>query len=101
MNKIDGYIGLAAKAGKIAFGGEGVADAARHSRTYLALLAGDAADNTKKLVLNKCKSFGVKVIEYSTKDSLAHLLGKRSVSAVAILDKGLAEAIVKIFGGDR
>lgn len=101
MDKVKGYIGLAARAGKIAYGGEGATDAARHGRAHLVLLAQDASDNTKKLVLNKCKSFGVTVLLYSCKQEMGRALGKREVSAVAVCDRGLSMAITKIFGGDR
>lgn len=100
MDKIKGYIGLAARAGKLAYGGEGATDAVRRGRAGIVLLAQDASDNTKKLVLNKCKSYGVTVRLYSDKQCMGAALGKREVSAVAVCDKGLSAAITKIFGGD-
>jgi ribosomal protein L7Ae-like RNA K-turn-binding protein len=101
MNKIDGYIGLAAKARKLAFGSAEATDAARKGKAHLVIMADDASERTKKLVLNKCKSFGVTVFTYHSKEELGRILGKNQVSAIAVCDKGFSMAITKIFGGDN
>ncbi len=98
-SKFDGMLGLAAKAGKIIFGSEMSAEAARHKKAYLVVLATDASDRTKKLIRNKTTSFDVPLAEYGNIEHLAKILGKARVSCIAVSDEGFAKAMLKILWG--
>lgn len=97
--KLDGIIGIAVKAGKVAFGSEASVDYARNRKAKLVIIAKDASDRTKKLVNNKCNSFKVPVFEYQSIEHISRITGKRIVSVISVSDKGLAEAMLKIYGG--
>lgn len=97
--KPDGMIGMSVAAGKVAFGSEEAVNNVRRGRARLVIVATDASDRTKKLMYNKCNSFGVDIIEYETVEGLGHITGKNRVSALAVCDAGLAGAILKIYGG--
>ena len=90
-------IGLARRAGKIAFGANLVVSAIRSLRKpSLVLMASDASDNTKKKITDGCSYHGVKLVntEYSG-DVLAKTIGKTSdVMVVAIMDESFAKSII-------
>lgn len=94
-DKAQGMIGLAARAGRLVYGGDAGQIAVRRGKAYLVILACDAGERTKKLMQNKCSSFGVPIVEYETKETLGIILGKNIVSAVSVTDKNFADAILK------
>ena len=90
-------VGICKKSGHAICGTELICDAIRRNpeRVALVLAAGDASDNTKKKLTDKCAYYGVKLIiaEISIAE-LGAALGKSSaVAAVAVDDAGLARAI--------
>ena len=90
-------LGLARRAGKIVFGSDAAADAVRFGKAYIAIVATDASDRTKKLLNNKCNSFHVPLYEFSDCETLGQKLGKSAISALAVVDKSFAKAISDIF----
>ena len=86
-------LGLARRAGKLIYGSENTALKVRSGKAYLAIVASDASPTTKKLLQNKCKSFSVPLIEFSTKEDLGSVLGKSDISALGVSDRNLAKAI--------
>ncbi len=99
MHKLEGMIGLCVKAGRMAFGSEACESLVRSGRMPLVIVAEDAAENTKKRMQDKCKSFGTKLIFFGTVSSLAQSTGKGKVSVLGVRDTGFASAILKIYGG--
>ncbi len=99
MNKLERMVGLATRAGKVAFGSEMSVEAVRRGRAFVVLLANDASDRTKKLIRNKCASFGVRLLEYGSKSELGKITGKNNVSALAVLDREFANAVWRNYGG--
>ena len=92
-NKILGLLGIAAKAGKLA-SGEFAAEQAVKARTArLTIVAGDASDNTKKKFRDRCVHANCPILVLSSKQALAHAIGKGERSCIAVLDQGLAAAI--------
>lgn len=96
-NSILRMIGLAKKAGKIAFGANLAISAIRsHTKPKLVLLAKDASENTAKKVIDGCKYHEVSylVTEFSG-DVLAKTIGKTfDVMVIAIMDEGFARSII-------
>ncbi|MBQ6613851.1 MAG: ribosomal L7Ae/L30e/S12e/Gadd45 family protein [Clostridia bacterium] len=91
-------IGLCKKAGRLTSGVPLVCDAVREGRAFLTVYASGASENSVKRVCDKCKSYEtlVKALDV-TPEELAKAIGKSgAVAAVAILDRGFAEAIEKI-----
>ncbi|MBO4897994.1 MAG: ribosomal L7Ae/L30e/S12e/Gadd45 family protein [Clostridia bacterium] len=86
-------LGLARRAGKLIYGSENVVLSARQGKIKLAVMASDASERTKKLMQNKCKSFSVPLLEFSTKEELGSVLGKSDISALGVTDRNFAKAI--------
>ena len=81
MNKIFGMLGMATKAGKLLSGEFSVERAIKQRKVKLVIVAGDASDNTKKLFLDKCKYYNVKIVIYSDKKSLGKVITKKPIVA--------------------
>ncbi len=93
--KLQGMIGLAKRAGKIAQGTPMVCEAVRTKKAQLVLIATDASENAVKKVSNCCAYYQVACerISFSC-DELAHIIGKSGlIAAVAVCDASFAGAI--------
>lgn len=95
VDKILSYIGLAAKAGKLASGEFLTEKSVKEGKAKLVIVAEDASDNTKKLFINKCDYYHVRMEVLSNKEQLGHAMGKQFRASLAILDQGFSDAIVK------
>lgn len=98
-NKVAGYLGLAQKAGKIAAGDLAVINAIKNDSARLIITALDSAPSVKAALE---KEIGVKTVPvylWGQKVFLGTTVGKSSRGALAVLDKGFADAIEKVFLG--
>ena len=95
-DRLRSMIGIAQKAGKLVSGEFAAESSVRSGDAKLVIVAGDASYNTKKLFNNKCKHYGVPLIEVLTKEELGHSIGKEYRAVAAVLDKGIADAILKM-----
>ena len=91
-NKAYNYIGLAARAGRIASGAESVQHAVRSGKAKLMLLDTKASDNAKKSYRAMSENYGVPIIVL---DSPGAAAGKPAHICIAICDSGLAKAIIE------
>ena len=96
-DKIWGYLGLAAKAGKLVSGEFMTEKAVKQGTAKLVILAEDASDNTKKMFRNMCEFYHVEMYTMSSKEALGHGIGKQFRASLAVLDDGFAKAIKKQF----
>ena len=94
-SKAEGMIHLARKAGKLIYGSDAAVKAVRSGKAFLVILAGDASDNTRKLMNNKCHSFGTPIIEMMSAAELGEKFGKSDISVLAVSDKNFAKAIIE------
>ena len=88
-------IGLAAKAGKVVSGEFMTEKAVKEGRAFLVLVSEEASDNTRKMFTNMCTYYKVPLYFFGTKEELGHSMGKEMRASVAVLDSGLAKALVK------
>lgn len=95
VEKISSYIGLAMKAGKVSSGEFAVEKAVKEGKACIAVIAGDASQNTKKKFRDMCGYYQVPMIEFKTKEELGRLIGKEFRACIAVTDAGLAKAIQK------
>lgn len=93
--KVFSYIGLAAKAGKIASGEFMTENAVKEGKANLIIVAEDASNNTKKMFFNMCTYYEVPIYFFGEKTNLGHAIGKEFRASLALLDKGLADAVEK------
>ena len=98
MEKILGLIGLAKRAGKISSGEPICKDKIKSGDARLVIIAEDASDNTKKSLTNSCKYYNSPYVIFFSKEQLGCFCGGGFKSAVAVCDKGFAEAILKKLG---
>lgn len=92
--KIDSYITFAYLSKKLVLGSS-LLDLLSSNRVKLIILALDIGESQKKKFLDKAKFYNIPLIFYKTKDELADILHKGSVSCIAIKDTNLAKAILK------
>lgn len=88
-------LGLATKAGKVVTGEFSTEKAVKTGMAFLVVVAADASDNTKKKFRNMCEYYQVTMKEFSDKISLGNACGKEFRASLAVVDKGLAQAVLK------
>jgi ribosomal protein L7Ae-like RNA K-turn-binding protein len=90
-----GYLGLAARAGKLASGEFSVETAVKKRKAYAVIVAGDASDNTKKQFRNMCAFYQVPYFELADRLTLGRAVGKGMRASCAITDESLAKAAIR------
>ena len=95
QNKILSLISLAAKAGRIVSGEFATEKAVKDGTAAMAVIAGDASENTKKKFRNMCDFYKVPICIYADKDTLGHAIGKEFRASLAVTDQGFAKGITK------
>ncbi len=93
--KILALLGIAKKAGKVASGEYMTETAVKERTALLVLVSADASANTKKKFYDKCTYRSIPIYLFGGKEELGHAIGKEMCASLAILDSGLAEALVK------
>jgi ribosomal protein L7Ae-like RNA K-turn-binding protein len=67
----------------------------KEHKAALVIVAEDASDNTKKMFTNMCTYYKVPIYFFGEKTELGHAMGKEFRASLAVLDRGLADAIEK------
>ena len=93
--RLRGYLGLANRAGK-ALIGEAIAKMWTRKKIFLLIMASDAHSNTQAKLAHAAELDKILVIRLSSKAELGQALGFDEVSTVAIIDKGLSQAIIDV-----
>ena len=99
--RILNLLGLAAKAGRVASGGYAVRQAIEKGQAKLLIIAKDGAAETVADFRRLAAKYVVKTVAILTKEQLGKSLGKEQRAAVAVLDAGFSEALVKLMGVER
>lgn len=97
--KVLGLLGLATKAGKIAFGIESCKEAILKKKAKLVIVAEDAAKRTRQNVMELCEKENIPCIEFGTIEEISKSIGKNNKAVIAIKEKGFSLAIIKIING--
>lgn len=93
--KIYNLLGIATKAKYIASGEFSTEKAVKEHKASLVIVAQDSSDNTKKMFSNMCTYYKVPIYFFGDKNNLGHAIGKEFRASLAVLDKGLSDAIEK------
>ena len=88
-SKVLSLIGLATKAGKTVSGEFSTEKSVKTGKGFLALVADDASENTKKKFRNMCTYYEVPLYFLSDKESLEFR------ASLAVQDENFAKAIMK------
>ena len=94
IDKALNMISMAMKAGKLVSGEFACEQAIKDGSGYLCIIATDASNNTKKSFSNSCDFYEVKYIEYGTKESLGHAIGKEYRASIVVCDENLSLSIL-------
>ena len=92
MEKAKSFIGLAARAGRIAVGAQAVETAVRGGNACLVILDSLSSDNSQKKYMDMCRHYQVSC--YLMEDP-CQVAGKPGRMCIAVCDAGLAEQIEK------
>lgn len=98
-DKILGLIGLAMKAGKVAFGADSVEDNIIKRKIKLVILSEDSSERTKNKFIDICKKNNIPIITYGNIDSLSKTIGKSNKAILGIKDVNLAKSIKEKYNG--
>ena len=93
-------LGLAARAGGIAFGEGAVRDSIRKGDAYLVIVSQDASENTKKKFRDNCSFYNVSYKEAGDRFSLGKYTGRAFAVVLAVKIEGLAENIKGILDSE-
>ena len=101
QDKVNGLLGLAAKAGKIVCGADAVQEAILNKKIFIVIIANDSSIATKEKFLRIAEQNGIKGFEFGTIDENSKMIGKKNKAIIAVKDKNFSEAICRILiGGD-
>ncbi len=99
--KIMTMLGFAKKSGKIT-SGEGITlENLKNGRVRLVVLATDASLNTAKRIKDKSSYRNIQVVECLDRYEIGKAIGIDERVVVGITDKGFADSIKKIVGGEQ
>ncbi len=102
VNKINGLLGITAKAGKISSGTDLVLEEISKKKIILIIVANDASEKTIKNMRYYSEKENIPLIVYGTIEENSKAIGKQNRAVIGIKDKNLAEAIKKeISGGEE
>ncbi|ADY56541.1 LSU ribosomal protein L7AE [Syntrophobotulus glycolicus DSM 8271] len=91
--RFESLLGMAMKAGKIAFGSFQVEGVLKRKKGFLLIVAGDASTTAKYEMW--AKDLGIQVLTGGSKVALGRAIGQSPKAVLMIMDKGFAEAIKK------
>ena len=95
LKKVFNLLGIATKSNNLVSGEFLTEKAVKEHKAALVIVAEDASDNTKKKFTNMCLFHKVPIYFCGLKAELGHAMGKEFRASLALLDKGLADAIEK------
>ncbi|RXT15155.1 YlxQ family RNA-binding protein [Ammoniphilus sp. CFH 90114] len=94
-HKVEQFLGLAQRAGKLITGEELVVKAIRAKQVHLVILSGDASDNTLKKVTDKCRTYDIPLRLFADRYRLGHYIGKEQRVVIGVKDYGFARELLK------
>lgn len=101
QNKVNGLLGLAARAGKIICGTDAVKEAILKKKVYIVILAEDSSLNTREKFLKLSNENKIKIFIHGNIDENSRAIGKKNKAVIGVKDKNFSEAIAgMINGGD-
>lgn len=95
-SKILSFIGLAKRAGKLSSGEAKVLEDIKTSKTFLVIISEDSSENTKKRLVDKCKSGKKDYIIFSDRFSLGKFSKKDYAVALSVTEINIANQIKRL-----
>jgi len=94
IDKALNQISIAMKAGLLVSGEFACEQAIKDGSGCLCIIATDASDNTKKSFSNSCAYYELDYVEYGTKETLGHAIGKEYRASIVVCDERLSQSIL-------
>jgi ribosomal protein L7Ae-like RNA K-turn-binding protein len=91
-----GLLGMSARAGAVVPGTGRVREAARGGSLRLAVLATDASENSRDKLVPLLEATGIPHVFRYDRNELGTAVGRSPLSAVGILDEGLADRLLAL-----
>ncbi len=95
-NKVLSLLGFSQKAGKAISGAEGLRWHISNKKAHVIIMAEDIEEKDRKAIARLCQEKRVPCVEFLDQDSLGKAIGRSPKKAVAVTDKGMAAAILKL-----
>lgn len=100
INKnIFGLIGLAMKAGKVAFGADSVEENITKRKAKLIIISKESSERTKSKFVKLCEKYKVPIIIDGKIEELSKTIGKNNKAVIGIKDINFANSIQKKYNG--
>ena len=96
INKIYSMIGLAMKAGKVAFGSDMCEDKIKRKDASLIIIAEDTSINTKDKFIKLASLYNINIVVFGEMDLLSSSIGKSNKGVFAVLDNGFGNKILQM-----
>jgi len=93
--KLESFLQLANKAGKLSFGYDATERSCRSGKASLVCLATDLGKSSKKGFHRISSANNVAVKEIGTKKDFGRILNRREVGIISVNDKNFADGILK------
>lgn len=81
------------RAGKVISGQDIVLSGIRKQKVKLVLVASDASENTKKMMIDKCSYYHVQYIDTLTSQEISQAIGRKRMIC-GICDNGFAKGMI-------
>ena len=95
LQKIEGLLGMAQRAGKIVSGEFAVQKAIASGKAAALIVAADVSERARETVLREAEQKGIPVYNLFTKEMLGRCLGKEYRAVAALMDKGFAKTLAE------
>jgi len=97
-NDAAGVLGIARRAGSLAWGLDSVVRAARDGRAQVVILARDAGEHSARSMRRECERTGCRLVVWGEKDLIGDSIGTNPCAVAAITEPGLARTWLRALG---
>jgi ribosomal protein L7Ae-like RNA K-turn-binding protein len=99
LESLEGLLGLARRAGKLALGTEAVDSALSQGKVHLLIIANDASQSTAGKLERRAVRNDVLFLRAGSRDEFGAMTSRNSLAFLGILDQSFARGILKILEG--
>lgn len=93
-------IGFAQKSGNVSSGSLAVLKSIDKKAAKLVIIADDISENSVKKIRERCTKSSIPMINFATKDTLGHYIGKEQRAVISINNDNFAKNIIKKWEGE-
>ena len=98
-SKVYGLIGLAMRAGKIAFGADAVEDLIKKRKLKLVIVAENSSERTRNNFEFICNKNNIPIIIFGDIENISKFIGKQNKAIIGVKEANIANEICKIVNG--